>query len=151
MVDRLRQQHLEALGWRFHRIWSTDWFMNAGDEIERAMQAYQAAVDAADRQDAAGEASPPAPPLSTARESAPAAPPSSRSTRRPVLINRDSIEQYSEDELVRLLKWLESDGLLRTNDQLMDLMIDELGFERRGVRIVARVEAAMAQHRRGNG
>jgi REase_MTES_1575 len=24
--DRLRQQHLEALGWSFHRIWFTDWF-----------------------------------------------------------------------------------------------------------------------------
>jgi very-short-patch-repair endonuclease len=25
--DRLRQQQLEALGWRFHRIWSIDWFI----------------------------------------------------------------------------------------------------------------------------
>jgi len=25
--DRLRQQQLEALGWRFHRICSTDWFL----------------------------------------------------------------------------------------------------------------------------
>ena len=24
--DRLRQEVLEGLGWRFHRIWSTDWF-----------------------------------------------------------------------------------------------------------------------------
>jgi very-short-patch-repair endonuclease len=27
--DRLRQDHLENLGWRFHRIWSTDWFRAA--------------------------------------------------------------------------------------------------------------------------
>ncbi len=26
--DRLRQEVLEGLGWRFHRIWSTDWFNN---------------------------------------------------------------------------------------------------------------------------
>jgi very-short-patch-repair endonuclease len=26
--DRLRQQVLEAVGWRLHRIWSTDWFRN---------------------------------------------------------------------------------------------------------------------------
>ena len=26
--DRLRQQVLERLGWRIHRIWSTDWFRN---------------------------------------------------------------------------------------------------------------------------
>ena len=35
--DRLRQQHLEALGWRFHRIWSTDWFLRREQEIERAL------------------------------------------------------------------------------------------------------------------
>jgi len=36
--DRLRQQQLENLGWRFHRIWSTDWFMRKEDEIQRAMR-----------------------------------------------------------------------------------------------------------------
>ncbi|MGH7879714.1 MAG: AAA domain-containing protein, partial [Candidatus Binataceae bacterium] len=40
--DRLRQQHLEALGWRFHRIWSTEWFMHRDQEIARAVAAYQA-------------------------------------------------------------------------------------------------------------
>ncbi len=33
--DRLRQDVLEHLGWRFHRIWSTDWFYNRAAEIER--------------------------------------------------------------------------------------------------------------------
>ena len=33
--DRLRQDVLENLGWRFHRIWSTDWFYNRRAEIER--------------------------------------------------------------------------------------------------------------------
>jgi len=33
--DRLRQQQLENLGWRFHRIWSTDWFMRKEEEIQR--------------------------------------------------------------------------------------------------------------------
>jgi hypothetical protein len=33
--DRLRQDVLEHLGWRFHRIWSTDWFYNRRVEIER--------------------------------------------------------------------------------------------------------------------
>ena len=39
--DRLRQQHLEALGWRFHRIWSTDWFMRRDQEIDRTVAAYE--------------------------------------------------------------------------------------------------------------
>jgi very-short-patch-repair endonuclease len=32
--DRLRQHVLEGLGWRIHRIWSTDWWRNADGEIE---------------------------------------------------------------------------------------------------------------------
>lgn len=33
--DRLRQQVLENQGWRFHRIWSTDWFYRREREVER--------------------------------------------------------------------------------------------------------------------
>ncbi len=33
--DRLRQEILEKLGWKLHRIWSTDWFNNPRQEAER--------------------------------------------------------------------------------------------------------------------
>ncbi|MES1158830.1 MAG: DUF4011 domain-containing protein [Terricaulis silvestris] len=33
--DRLRQEVLEGLGWRFHRIWSVDWFNDPKREAER--------------------------------------------------------------------------------------------------------------------
>jgi hypothetical protein len=49
--DRLRQQQLENLGWRFHRIWSTDWFMRKEEEIQRALRAFQEAVQFADALD----------------------------------------------------------------------------------------------------
>ena len=32
--DRLRQQILESLGWRIHRIWSTDWFKNSQEQMQ---------------------------------------------------------------------------------------------------------------------
>ena len=32
--DRLRQEVLEGLGWRFHRIWSTDWFNNPAKQAD---------------------------------------------------------------------------------------------------------------------
>jgi very-short-patch-repair endonuclease len=35
--DRLRQQQLENLGWRFYRIWSTDWFMRKEHEVQRTL------------------------------------------------------------------------------------------------------------------
>lgn len=46
--DRLRQDVLEHLGWRFHRIWSTDWFYNRRDQIERLRIALEQARDAAE-------------------------------------------------------------------------------------------------------
>src|SRR5207253_1525322 len=46
--DRLRQQQLENLGWTFHRIWSTDWYMRRDEEVERAVMAFQRAVAASD-------------------------------------------------------------------------------------------------------
>jgi very-short-patch-repair endonuclease len=33
--DRLRQEILERLGWKLHRIWSTDWFANQQRELEK--------------------------------------------------------------------------------------------------------------------
>ena len=36
--DRLRQEVLEGLGWKIHRIWSTEWFFNRENEIERLKQ-----------------------------------------------------------------------------------------------------------------
>ena len=40
--DRLRQQILEGLGWRFHRIWSTDWFYRRARELEKLKQVLDA-------------------------------------------------------------------------------------------------------------
>ena len=49
--DRLRQDHLERLGWRFCRIWSTDWFSDHTREVDRVMQVYMrslAEIDSAE-------------------------------------------------------------------------------------------------------
>jgi very-short-patch-repair endonuclease len=35
--DRLRQQVLERLGWKIHRIWSRDWINNRQLEIEKIL------------------------------------------------------------------------------------------------------------------
>ncbi|HEY1346919.1 MAG TPA: AAA domain-containing protein, partial [Streptosporangiaceae bacterium] len=45
--DRLRKEHLERLGWAFHRIWSTSWFTDPAAEAARVEQAYREAVAAA--------------------------------------------------------------------------------------------------------
>lgn len=45
--DRLRQQVLEHQGWRFHRIWSTDWFYRREPEVEKLRAALARARKAA--------------------------------------------------------------------------------------------------------
>ncbi len=41
--DRIRQEVLEGLGWRIHRIWSTDWFKFPDRELKKAAEAIEAA------------------------------------------------------------------------------------------------------------
>jgi REase_MTES_1575 len=44
--DRLRGEHLQRLGWHFHRIWSTNWFRDPQAEVVKLQRAYDAAVKA---------------------------------------------------------------------------------------------------------
>jgi very-short-patch-repair endonuclease len=44
--DRLRQGVLESMGWRFHRIWSADWFRDSQQVMERTVAAIDAAIKA---------------------------------------------------------------------------------------------------------
>jgi very-short-patch-repair endonuclease len=39
--DRLRQEILENLGWKIHRIWSTDWFKSRDSEIKRLLRSLE--------------------------------------------------------------------------------------------------------------
>jgi hypothetical protein len=48
---------------------------------------------------------------------------------------KESIAQYSDRELRNLLEWVQSDGRLRTNDQIADEMFAALPFSRRGSKI----------------
>ena len=43
--DRLRQQVLEGLGWRIHRIWSTDWFRNEATTLKKVQTAIELATE----------------------------------------------------------------------------------------------------------
>ncbi|MEX2447245.1 MAG: AAA domain-containing protein [Solirubrobacterales bacterium] len=145
--DRLRQEHLERLGWTFHRIWSQDWFKDKQSEIEKAKRAYEKAVKLVDRLDVAdSEERPNEPsPNSGERQSSVAVSDDRLNSRGPRLsrLGRPSIDDYTDTELVQLIRWIESDTLLRTRDQLIDEAMRELGFRRRGKRIVVALERAI--------
>lgn len=43
--DRLRQQILEKLGWKFHRIWSTDWYNNRNNAKKELIKKVEEALE----------------------------------------------------------------------------------------------------------
>jgi very-short-patch-repair endonuclease len=198
--DRLRQEHLERLGWSFHRIWSTDWFADPEAEVRRVRAAYDAAVAVADAKahdgtthdgtaDDNGDDSAPhagwdpsrtlelddgahdglgdgadgagggpgggygggvddgpvvVDPTPTVRLSDLAG----RPGPRPELPRGAPITAYRQDQLMALVRWVESDTLLRTEEQLLDEVVRELGFSRKGPRIREAVLAAVRAARR---
>lgn len=142
--DRLRQQQLEKLGWTFHRIWSTDWFLRRDEEIERTVRAFHLAVEKCNRGDNTAVQKPPtvdaapSPPV-------PAIPVGKRSSPTAPIPTRESIGDYSALELQNLLRWVKSDGKLRTNDELADEMFEALPFSRRGSKIDAAIRRTIAR------
>jgi very-short-patch-repair endonuclease len=42
--DRLRGEHLQRLGWHYHRLWSTNWFRNPDAEVAKIREAYLRAI-----------------------------------------------------------------------------------------------------------
>jgi very-short-patch-repair endonuclease len=145
--DRLRQQHLEALGWRFHRIWSTDWFARRQEEIERAVRAYEAALEGRDPATSAGTATPNlgGDAKETARADADSA---GGRSRRFSIPQKEGIEEYTTAELDAAVRFTLSRSGLLTDDEIVEKMVGELGFKRRGSRIEAAIRDAIRRVRR---
>lgn len=121
--DRLRQAQLERLGWRFCRIWSTDWFNNADAEIARVLEDWKQAVAEKDA------IAPPVQQQPVIVE----VPESEKPLRgiRPEIRRASSLSSYSDRELYDIAEWIQSDNIARTTDEIIDLIFDELGFQRR--------------------
>lgn len=157
--DRLRQEHLERLGWHFHRIWSQDWFLHREQEVEKVVAAYKAAVEAFDHPQSLGPGAvakaDPEVTFQLGGERALTAPAASgvvesSKSRGPFPIRLyPKIGDYSRAELVAVVRWVESDTLLRTDDELFDQVLQALGFQRRGKLIAEAIQAAIeAAHAR---
>jgi hypothetical protein len=61
------------------------------------------------------------------------------------------IDDVPPPVLDALVRWIESDKLLRTEEELVVEVMKELGFARKGPRIVAAIEASIARVRGGGG
>ena len=160
--DRLRQDHLERLGWRFCRIWSTDWFNNHAREVSRVLEACGEAVKVIDanrlsrplggRADQASS-SPSGNPRPTDADSgilasrargaehrAAVEPPSpgleiGRRDPAPWISRGINIDEHDLRRLVQLARWVMSDGRLRTDEEIFEEMFEKMHYKRRGHRI----------------
>jgi very-short-patch-repair endonuclease len=142
--DRLRQEHLELLGWRFCRIWSTDWFRNRAGETDRVVRMYEEALRQADDEERDGGRYPhpseQVPPTSAQVVALPdVAPAGPRRLGQP-------IDSYSFRELKALEAEIRRDGQLRTNEELIREMSNRLGYDRLGPKIRARLAAIIDGH-----
>ncbi len=136
--DRLRQEHLERLGWRFHRIWSTNWSRFREREIESAYDAYLVAIQPnSEIHNSAVEAVPLAPAEWAETNAFP------QRAERPPIRRGLGIADYRHASLKALVNWLKSDGRLYTEEQLITQVMEELGFRRRGPKILAAIRRAI--------
>ena len=140
--DRLRQQVLESLGWRFHRIWSTDWFRDPEGQADLALEEWLRAVELANAKDTGTGGDDGILPS----EDAPRAAQPDRGPR-PNVRPGMPIGEYPMSKLVALAEWVMSDTLLRTDDELLGELRAELGFRRGGSRINAMLREAVATAR----
>jgi very-short-patch-repair endonuclease len=125
--DRLRQEHLERLGWRFHRIWSTSWFRDSATEVEKAYAAYLDAVASRTAFPAPAHASAP---IGTVIETGNV---DGKAERSPFPVMKcQPIDRYTDIELQSVAEWVLADGRIRTTVDLIDEMRISLGFQRRG-------------------
>ncbi|MBI2376973.1 MAG: DUF4011 domain-containing protein [Deltaproteobacteria bacterium] len=132
--DRLRQRQLEALGWRVHRIWSSDWFRDRPAELARTLAVIENAIATAQYAPPPRRSSIPAPPKPAER---------SRGPRPPQPTSFSSIEQLPGAVLIGYVEWVRSDGLVRFDEDVIEEVAKELGFKRLGTRIRARIAAAL--------
>jgi hypothetical protein len=113
----------------------------------------EAAAPVIEAEPAAAEAEAPATEPVPEAEAAPAAPSDALKTTRPrrpkkpALTPGRPVTAYSATELTALVRWIDSDGEKRTDDELLRAAMKELGFSRIGPRIKEALGAAVGEAR----
>ena len=90
--DRLRDQVLEGLGWRLHRVWSTDYFANPEREVDKVEQAILRATSVS-----AQDANAPPTAARDGEDDNDPPPPAAESEPRPPEIERENAPTETDD------------------------------------------------------
>ncbi len=131
--EGIRPAMLQGLGWDYARCWAPQLYREAAPKIvlkqgarpaeseEQGRPKQQARVD--------WEADVYRKNLEKVNHSA------LRQVSRPSFRRGLPITEYSDQQIIQVINWLRSDGKLRTKEQLLREVAEELGFKRMGKRI----------------
>lgn len=146
--DRLRQQVLMSLGWRFHRIWSTDWFNRRDEEIQRTIDAIHTAYAGSSHSSSTTVKASDSTLYAKTVASNAATLPVQQRTRKPFIPDGRAIDAYPMDKLVEMVHWVQSDGKLRDDDELFEEVFKTLGYRRRGDKITGYITLAIKRSKK---
>jgi very-short-patch-repair endonuclease len=134
--DRLRQEVLESLGWHICRIWSTDWLRDRDNQVQRV----RAALEKAQRE---GVPAPQVSVPSKPEQPTEVQPPQAGAGDVTKALSYQSIEDVPEPTLREVVcRLLRTCGATDEGD-LIAVVARQLGFQRVGKRIHARIKACL--------
>ena len=111
--DRLRQMALEDRGWRFHRIWSTDWFRDPDAEIVKLLSVLENldAVGSSLTEEAAEYPDENGDDLEDYQ--------AERQGPIPSRFRSTTIDNYTNAHLTQVVRYIMSDGLLYADEEII--------------------------------
>jgi hypothetical protein len=144
--DRLRPEQLERLGWGHVSTWTQDWYRDPAGAAGRLVDEVEGLIDPATNGKAPvegnGDGTPfDEPGVVVADEGTVDV---ERGPRPSTPVGRSAITDWPLPDLVRLGRWIESDGHLRTEEDLRTALMEEIGIKRRGSRVVRVLDEVIA-------
>jgi len=108
--DRLRQMALEERGWRFHRIWSTDWFRDPVGEIDKVKAAVALTSQYSRLAEEVGED----------EGDLDIEEPAGRQGEPPARCRANSIDEYPDSHLYYVVRYIKSDGRVYADEEIIE-------------------------------
>ncbi len=147
--DRLRRSVLENYGWRYYRVWISEWFQNRKKAVNKLRDALKAAEDEmrqgvrvkganepADEEDDEGTVG------ATPKSPLPA---DDSSTARDIPKYYNSIDDVSDEEMRDAIEWARANNGELDHEELVQEVRRRLGFSRLGSNIRGRIELALLE------
>ena len=158
--DRLREAVLKRLGWRLHRVWSTDWFIDQARETDRIVDAIEKAklyVKESKRQDQSSNPVATQPEIKRAgagrQDSAEARSTASRPYEKAFVAIRtgnDELGNMPPDKLVdSIVSIVEAESPIH-EENLIRRVTDSAGLKRAGAKIQKTVQNTLSLATRKN-